>query len=185
MAVVLWIIIAVLAAFGFVYLAARRARARRPPLVLPPGESLPATPLERLAQRTLAVCVLLALAGIALVAHYGPQVYWDDDRVRLSVMGLILAMLAAFAFLGMRTAAWAVKGEDALDERDRAILAGATAGQAGAMLVTLAAWQIGLAETFHAAGQVPMVYLYLMFWSCLVMSQLSWVAGIVVGYRQR
>jgi hypothetical protein len=184
MAVILWITVALAVAFVLVYLAARRARLLRPPIVLPPGESMPTTPLQRLSQRALVVCVLLAVAAAAIVIYHGPQVYWDNDRVRLTVMGLLMAMLFMFSFVGIRTAAWMAKGETNFDEHDRTIMAGAPAGQVGAILATLGAWIIGLAETYHDAGNVPVVYLYLIFWSCLVMSLLAWLGGIVLGYRR-
>jgi hypothetical protein len=185
MAPILWIILALAAAFAFVYFSARRARAFKPPLVLAPGESVPTTPLQRLAQWSLAASVVLALLGAAVVVYYGPQVYWDNDQVRLTVMGLLLAMLGVVTFVLIRTANWARQGDAVIDERDRAVMAGAPAGQAGAILITLAVWHIVLVETYHGTRQVPMVFLYLTFWSCLVMALLSWLAGIVLGYRRQ
>ena len=185
MAPILWITVALAAALGFVYFAVRRARALRPPIVLAPGESIPTTPLQRLGQRALGVSLVLALVAVAIVVYYGPQVYWDNDQVRLTVMGVLLAMLGVFAFVGVRTGFWLKQGDAVIDERDRTILAGASAGQSGAILVTLAAWQIGLGQAFHSTHQVPMVFLYLMFWSCVVMTLLAWLAGIVLGYRRQ
>lgn len=121
-------------------------------------------------------------AGI--VATYGPHVFWNDDRVRLTVTGLLLAALGVFAFVSARAGLWIAKDDGHLDERDRAILAGASAGQAGAILVTLAVWAIALTETYHSAGSIPVVFLYLIFWSCLTMSFLAWFGGIVIGYRR-
>ena len=56
------------------------------------------------------------------------------------------------------------RDDGALDERDRAILASAPAGQAPAMMVTMAAWMIGLIETYHASHLVPSAFRYHMFW---------------------
>jgi hypothetical protein len=116
--------------------------------------------------------------------YHGPQVYWDNDHVRLTVMAVLFALLGVFSFVGIRAGFWLKQGDAVLDERDRSILAGASAGQSGAILITLAAWQIGLAEAFHGTHQVPMVFLYLIFWSCLVMTLLAWLAGIVLGYKR-
>lgn len=182
---VLWIVIALAAAFVFVYLSARRLRAPRPPIVLAPGEKIPTTPLQRLVQWAFAIAVALALLAAAIVMYHGPQVYWDNDRVRLTVMGVLFAMMGVFVFVGIRTATWLQQGDAVIDEHDRAVMSHATTGQAGAILITLAVWQIGLAETYHGNGQVPMVFLYLIFWSCVVMALLSWLAGIVLGYRRQ
>jgi hypothetical protein len=182
---ILWITIALAAALVFVYFSARRARALRPPIVLAPGEKMPTTPMQRLAQWALGVSVVLALLAVAVVVYHGPQIYWDDDRVRLTVMGLVLAMMGVLAFVAIRSAQWMARGDAVIDERDRAVLTGAPAGQAGAILITLAIWQIGLAGTYHGNGQVPMVFFYLVFWSCVVMAALSWLAGIVLGYKRQ
>lgn len=182
---VLWIVVALAAAFVFVYLSARRLRAPKPPIVLAPGEKMPTTPLQRLAQRAFVIAVALALLAAAIVMYHGPQVYWDNDDVRLTVMGVLFAMLGVFAFVSLRTAIWLKQGDAVVDEHDRAVMSRATTGQAGAILITLAVWQIGLAETYHDVGQVPVVFLYLIFFSCVVMALLSWLAGIVVGYRRQ
>jgi hypothetical protein len=100
-------------------------------------------------------------------------------------MGLVLAMMGVLAFVAIRSAQWMARGDAVIDERDRAVLTGAPAGQAGAILITLAIWQIGLAGTYHGNGQVPMVFFYLVFWSCVVMAALSWLAGIVLGYKRQ
>lgn len=185
MQVILWIVLAVAVALAFVYFGALRARRLLPKLELPPGESLPQTPLQRMAKWTLGFSALLVALAAAIVVYHGPQVYWDDDRVRLTVMGLLMAVLATFSVLMVRTAKWIAGDAAQMDERDRAILAHAPAGQGGAILVTLGAWIIGLAETYHETHQVPIVFLYLMFWSCLMMSLLAWLAGIVLGYRRQ
>lgn len=52
------------------------------------------------------------------------------------------------------------------------------------MLVTLAVWLIGLQESYRAEGAVPVFYLYLMFWSVLVVSLLAFPLGILLGYRR-
>ena len=71
-----------------------------------------------------------------------------------------------------------------LDERDRAILGRAATAQAAGILITLAIWTVGLSETFHAAGAVPVFYLYLVFWSCVVVHLLGLPVGILLGYRR-
>jgi H+/Cl- antiporter ClcA len=84
-----------------------------------------------------------------------------------------------------RVVRWTARDDGTLDERDRAILAGASAGQAPAMLVTLAAWMIGLVEAYRSTHLIPSVFLYLIFWSCIVVSVLSLLAGVALGYRRQ
>lgn len=181
---ILWIILALVIAFALVALAARRTRRLLPALELPPGETLPAAPLQRLATRGFIAAGALTAVSAGIVALAGPQRFRDDDGVRLAVTGLMIVALIAAALVSLRASRWASTGDGLLDERDRTILAGASGGQAGAMLVALAAWMIGLTEAFRTAGGVPVVYLYLMFWSIVLVSQLAWLAGIVLTYRR-
>ena len=81
---------------------------------------------------------------------------------------------------------WAEGRDDGtLDERDHEILSGSQSLRSAAILITLVIWLIGLQETFRAEGAVPIAYLYLVFWSCLVVSLLEFPLGILVGYRRQ
>lgn len=181
---ILFVLIALGAAFGVFYFAVRSAQRQLPPLVLQPGEVMPKTALQRLAQRSLVLMLIPTLASAAVVLYHGADVAWENDHVRLTATGLLLAALAVFTYGQSRIALWRTRGEQTLDERDRAILASAPAGQAPAMIVTLAAWMIALTERFHDTHLVPSVFLYMMFWSCLMVSALALLAGIIVGYRR-
>jgi len=181
---ILWIILALVIASALVALGTRRSRRLLPALELPPGETFPATPLQRLATQSLIAAGALTAVCAGIVTVAGPQRFWDDDAVRLSVTGLVIVALVVAATVSLRASRWMSAGDGLLDERDRAILASASGGQAGAMLVVLAAWMIGLTEAFLPAGGVPVVYLYLMFWSVLLVSQLAWLAGLVLTYRR-
>jgi hypothetical protein len=185
MTFVLWSIAAVVAAIGFAMVIVRRNQRRLPPIVLAPGESMPTTPLQRLARAALAVSGLFAAAAAATVAYHSPQVFWDRDPVRLAVTGLMLAALGVFAMYQVRVASWTARDDGTLDERDRAIIGSAPSGQAPAMIITLAAWLIGLGEAFHGMDAVPLVFVALMFWSSLLVSVLALLAGVVIGYRRQ
>jgi len=184
MKVIFYSIIALAAAFFAFYIPVRRAQRRLPPIELPPGESMPVTPLQRLARRSLGLVLALTLAAAAVVVLSGVQAWWESDAVRLSATGLLLAALLVFTFYTSRIWSWTARDDGSLDERDRAILAGAPAGQAPAMLVTLAAWMIGLIETHQGTHMVHSAFLYLIFWSCLMVSVLAQLAGVVTGYRR-
>jgi hypothetical protein len=136
---------------------------RIPPLELAPGESMPATALQRLARTTLVLASVPALLAAAMVAYHGAQLFFDNDHVRITVTGLLVAALVVFAVYLSRVAKWTAEDSGTLDERDRAILARTPAAQAPAMIVTLAAWDIALGETYHATHMVPSVFIYLIF----------------------
>jgi hypothetical protein len=184
MGVIFWSILAILAAFGAAAFAVRRARRRLPPLTLAPGESLPTTPLQRLARMTLVAASLPTLAAAALVAQRGAA-FAESDPVRLTFTGLVVAALAVFAVYMGRVARWSARDDGPLDERDRAILVSAHAAQSPAMLVTLAAWTLGLVEAYQRTRLVPLEYLFLVFWSLILVSVLSLLAGVLLGYRRQ
>lgn len=184
MKVVFWLIIALVFAFAAFYIPVRWAQRRLPPIALPPGESMPATALQRLAGRTLSAVLLLTLAAAAVVVYSGVEAWWEKDAVRLTATGFLIAALLVFALYMSRVWRWIARGDGALDERDRAILAAAPAGQGPAMLVTLAAWMIGLIETHQSTHMIHAAFLYLIFWSCVMVSVLAQLAGVVVGYRR-
>lgn len=184
MQLVFWIIIALGIAFVWSYVVVRRTAEMLPPIVLPAGESMPTTPLQHLAWQALIPTLVLSIAAVATVAYYGVLTVWDTDTVRLTVTGMLLAALGGYTYYLARLRLWLTKDNGMLDERDRAILASAPAAQAPAMMVTIAAWMIGLAETYHATHLVPSAFLYAIFWSVLLVSILASLVGVLVGYRR-
>ena len=99
-------------------------------------------------------------------------------------MLLLLAILVVVGGATIWLKAQIGREDGALDERDEAILGRASATQAGAILVTLVIWTIGLAEHFHEAGAVPVSYLYLICWCCIVVHLLGLPVGVLIGYRR-
>lgn len=182
--VILWSIVAIIVAFGALYASVRLAQRRLPPIALPSGEEMPATPLQRLARRTLLLTSLATIAAAAVVMSRGVAAWWENDAVRLTATGLLLAGLVAFTVYQARVRTWTVRDDGTLDERDRAILASAPAGQAPAMLVALAAWMIALTEAYRSTHLVPSAFLYLIFWSMVMVSVLGLLAGVLLGYRR-
>jgi len=183
MPILLWGVLAVLAGGLAIWIVALKARPTRPPL--PPDTEFPATPLQRVARWSVGSGLLLGLVAAALVVVNGPQKWYDDDTIRITFTLLLLAVLGIFGAASAWIRSQAGRDDGALDERDKAILDRAPAVQAVAMLVTLAIWIIGLAEHFHDAGTVPLFYLYLIFWSCLLVNVLGLPVGVLVGYRRR
>lgn len=184
MAVIFWSVLA-LGLVGLVVLAAGyRTRAVLPPLELEPGEQLPTAPVQRLTRWGLGLGLVPMAVAAGLVGSVGPTVYSDDDVVRLSVTGLALAALLLLALPTLVAGMWAARGDRRIDERDRAILARAPAGQAAAILVVLAVWTIALQEGYRGAPGIPREFLNLILWSGLLVSLIASNAGILIGYRR-
>jgi len=182
MSIVLWAVLALAGGFAALWVAGRLARPTSPPL---PEEAQGAvTPMQRVARWSIGSGVVLAAAAAVLVVLKGAEAVFESDGLRLVFMGLLVAILG---IAGVSTI-W-LKGQvsregGVLDERDRAILGRAPVAQAAGMLITLAIWMIGLTEHFHEAGAVPLFYLYLVFWSCVVVHLLGLPVGILLGYRR-
>lgn len=183
MSPILWVILAIAVGLAAFTVVTWLRRPKLPPLE--PGTELPATPLQRLAWWGLLLGILPGVAAGGMVIGYGAQRIYDDDGLRTVFTLLLLAIVAVVLVVTVRLKTWAARADRALDERDRDILARAPALQPAAMLVTLAAWMVGLIERFHAAGAVPLFYLYLIFWSVWAVSLLAFPLGILVGYRRR
>jgi hypothetical protein len=150
----------------------------------PPGaEPLPATTLQRLSLWAVLIGVILVSFAAWFLVSRGPVAVFEDDALRLRFTAIILGSLALFgsffAYIYV-----ALTRQAKLDERDRTILARAPLMQGFLMLLTLAAWTVGLQETFRGTPGVPVTYIQLMFWSCLAASMLAWPIGILIGYRR-
>lgn len=178
-----WILLALIAGLLVVSFSVRRAMRERPRLDLGPEERT-VTPLQRLAGWAVGLGLLVTACAVGLVVCFGPKAFDTDDAVRLTVTGVLFLGLALFTGFLIRVRLWLRREDGVLDERDRAILKGAPSAQPGAMLVTLAVWMVGLQETYRATGSVPLVYLYLIFWSLLVVDLIALPLGILIGYRK-
>lgn len=143
--------------------------------------SAPMPPLQKRAWVGLAIAVVTTVVVTYLVASNGADEYWANDQLRLTVVlifigGLITwAVVPATLMLG--------RGERRnVDERDRAILARAPMVQQVAILLALAGWLIVLTERFRDQGAVPVVYLYLLFGSIILVNMMAQSLGVLLGY---
>lgn len=141
----------------------------------------PLTLLQRNAWLGIAVGGAALATITVLINIYGVAEYWNNDSFRLTVLAIFIAALAGCALLLSASAA-ARKDPSRFDERDRQVLAAAGTYQTGFVLVGLVVWLITLGESFRAEGAVPMVYLYLMFGSIIMISFIGQAAGILLGY---
>jgi len=184
MSVILWAILAIVVVLAILAVTTRHTRTALPPIELPPGETLPTAPLQRLVRWSLALGLLPLIAAASIVASIGPVAYDGDDTLRLLGTMLLITSMAVLVIPMVLGGAWAGRDDGRLDERDRAILTRAPTGQAAAMLVVLAAWIIALQESYRGAPGIPEAYLYLMFWSCLLVSLIVSNASILLAYRR-
>jgi len=184
MGAILWITVGLLIAGILVYLASVRTRRLLPEIELPPGEKLPRTPLQRLAGWTLLVVVLLTGVATSLVTWHGPQVWWDNDPIRLTVTFVLIAALVVYFIFTLRIRTLQARSDGSFDERDSTILGRSYAGVGGAMMGIVAVWMIALTEAFNETHLIPSYFLHLIFWSCVMTNVIASIAGILLAYRQ-
>ena len=141
----------------------------------------PMAPLQRRAWLGLAIAVVTAAIVTWMVATNGAAEYWDNDAFRLRVVFVFIGGLIAWAVVPALLLLKDGAGK-ALDERDHAILARAPTIQPAAILIALAAWMIALADRFHDQGAVPVVYLYLIFGSVMLVNMITQPLGVLLGY---
>lgn len=182
MSIILWSVLALGGGFLALWFAARRMRPLEPPL--PPEVAVPATPLQRISRWGIGVSAVLAATAATLVVANGAEAMFRNDALRITFTLLLVAIVVVVGGVGIWLRARVERSDGLLDERDRAILGRAPATQAAGMLVTLAIWTVGLAEHFHDAGAVPVFYLYLVFWSVVVVDLVGLPVGVLVGYRR-
>lgn len=51
-----------------------------------------------------------------------------------------------------------------------------------AVVFSLVVWVIALTESYHDAGRIPIIFLYLIFMSTLIVSVVAQCIGILIGY---
>jgi hypothetical protein len=181
---ILWLIAAILVAGIIIFVSSLATRRHLPPIELAEGESLPKTALQKRAAITLASIGSLSAVAAGCVVYYGPQVWWDNDAVRLSVTLLLLAALGIYLAFTIGIRSLATRSEGAFDERDSAIMGRSCAGVGGAMMTVIAIWMVALTEAHIESHLVPTYYLYLIFWSCVMTNVIASLAGILLAYRR-
>jgi len=157
---------------------------RKPELTAEELADMAGTPMPVLQKRAwwgLAIGVAALATASVMVATRGAVEYWENDGFRLTVMGIFIAGLLGSALV-THLPLVGLEARGGLDERDRAVLARAPTAQATLMLLGLAGWLVALGQKFHEAGAVPMVYLYLMFGSLVLLMMIGLSVGILLGY---
>lgn len=136
-------------------------------------------PLQKRALYGLVFGVIWVIAIIVVfILKGGVSTFNEDQGFRLIIDGLwvggLILYLLLFETIGRKP------GQ--VDERDRSIMARAPRVQWLAAIFSLVAWVIALTESYHDAGQIPVIFLYLIFMSILIVSSVAQSVGILIGY---
>lgn len=142
-------------------------------------------PLQKRALWGLGVGILWAVITTAVFINGGGiNEFHDSSSFRLTMDALYIGWLVVYAVLMAPVLKFGRmnKSKVVIDERDRAIITRAPLTQLWAVILSLVAWTIGLTEIYHSDGQVPTSYLYIIFFSTLIISTLAQSLGILIGY---
>ena len=135
--------------------------------------------LQKRAWWGLAVGLAFAIAfTIVFISKGGIQTFNADQGFRIIINVLWVGGLIA----NLLIVNLALRKPGMVDERDRLIMDRAPRVQWPAVVVTLAVWMIALTEVYSETGQIPSVFMYVVFMSVLIVSTLSQSAGIIIGY---
>jgi hypothetical protein len=136
-------------------------------------------PLQKRAWWGLAIGLVFALAFLLVfIFKGGIKTFNEDQGFRIIIDILWIGGLAANLII----VNLALRKPGTVDERDRLILDRAPRIQWLAVVFTLVVWTISLTETYHETGQIPSVFLYVIFMSILIVSTLAQSLGILIGY---
>ena len=136
-------------------------------------------PLQKRALISLLIGLALAIALVVVFVSRDINAYATDLGFRLIVYALWIGVPVVYLLLINLTRLSKLKQ---VDERDKSIMDRAPKIQWLAVIFTLAAWFVILNEVYWNQGQLPVVYLTLIFISILVVSALAESLGILIGY---
>ena len=136
-------------------------------------------PLQKRAWYTLIIG--LVLTGILIAAIFirgGITAFDTDEGFRYIVYAVMIGVPLVYLILVNLT----LRRPTQVDERDRRIMERAPKVQLISIYFILAAWIIILTEVYRETGQIPDVFLTVIFISVLIVSTLAQSLGILIGY---
>ncbi|UCE98013.1 MAG: DUF2178 domain-containing protein [Dehalococcoidia bacterium] len=136
-------------------------------------------PLQKRALFSLLIGLALAIILIAVFVTRDINTFDTDLGFRLIVYALWIGVPVAYLIVMNLPP---LKKLRQIDERDKLIMERAPRIQWLAVVFSLAAWIVVLTESYWDQGQVPVVFLTLIFISTLVVSTLAESLGILIGY---
>jgi len=136
-------------------------------------------PLQKRAWYGLATGIAFAVALVVVfIMKGGINTFAEDQGFRIIIDVLWIGGLVA----NLVIVNLALRKPKLVDERDRLIMDRAPRVQWLAVVSSLVVWTIVLTEVYWEAGQIPVIFLYLIFMSILIISTLAQSIGILIGY---
>ena len=136
-------------------------------------------PLQKRALYSFIIGLVLTAVLIIFMVAQGDITAFDTDlNVRLIMYAAVVGIPLVYLILVSIT----LRKPTQFDERDKLILGRSVIAQWFAVILTLVVWTIALTEIYRDAGQIPIIFLNLIFFSALILSTLAQSLGILLGY---
>jgi uncharacterized membrane protein len=136
-------------------------------------------PLQKRALYSLLIGLVLTATLVAVFIIKGGVIAFDNDEgFRYIVYAVFIGVPLVYLILVNLT----LRRPTQIDERDRRIMERAPKAQIVAILLTVAGWVIALTEVYRDTGQIPVIFVTMIFISILIISTLAQSAGILIGY---
>jgi len=136
-------------------------------------------PLQKRAFLSLVFGLALTLAFVIVLVMEGDVSALESNlNLRLVMYAALVGVPLVYLILVGLT----LRKPTQVDERDRLIMERSSRVQWLSVIFSLVAWTIILTEVYHDQGQVPVVYLNLIFVSTLIIGTLAQSLGILLGY---
>lgn len=138
-------------------------------------------PLQKRALYSFVIGLILTIALAVILLMQGDITALDRDP---NLMLVMYAVLVGVPLIYLVLVNISLRKPTQIDERDRRIIEKSSRTQWLALIFVLAAWTISLTEAYHDQGQVPVIFLNLIFISTLIIGTLAQSLGILLGYRE-
>jgi hypothetical protein len=135
-------------------------------------------PLQKRALYSLIIGLILAAGLIAVFTIKGIDTLNGESGYRFIIYALWIGVPLVYGILVNMT----MRKPTQVDERDRRIIEQSARTQLLGIIFSLAAWTIILTEVYHDAGEIPTIFVTIIFISVLVISTLAQSLGILLGY---
>lgn len=136
-------------------------------------------PLQKRAMYGLAFGVIWSIAiAVVFILKGGVLSFDEDAQFRAIIDGLWIGGLVVYLVLFETLR----RKQGKMDERDKLIMDLSPRVQWLAVIFTLVAWVITLSEIYHEEKQIPVIFLFIISISILIVSMVSQCLGILIGY---
>jgi hypothetical protein len=126
----------------------------------------------------------MSLAIAAVFIARGVTSFDDDFVLRAITYVLCVGGLLVYAVTLRIKRRKPDSSEVLVDERDKEIVRRATMVQVWAVLLSLFIWAIALTEAYWGQKSIPIIFVYLIAISSLIVNILAQAIGILIGYRR-